>query len=447
MRYVRWVVLLGVVRLAFACTPFVGRRPDGGADSAEAGADVAGDQDGGARTAVPDSANGEGPMHDRMDASMPLRANGAGCFIAEQCLSSHCIDGVCCASSSCDQCQACNLNQAGTCSPKARGAADPACPNSASSCNAGGCDGFGKCLPAPLGTPCDSNVCSNGMAAGGQWAFPVAFSRTCDGISASILSCQDTPHETCGGNLACAADRSRCLSSCSLDTDCIHGTFCSAGVCIPLIPVGSSTACTTNHQCASDVCYRGRCVECVSYLDCKTDSLDCEFATHTCTCNDPNGCTETRSCAGQYECPLSRAPFCLSGKCACGSFGACKPPYVCLASDTAGTGARCSLPVGSPCLSDSDCAPNQCLGGVCAFQKDPLCARDADCVVGACKGGHCRMFCSLANDCPVGSACVDQHCTNGMLVACAHDEDCPATEPKCCAGYSWVAPRCSLGCD
>jgi hypothetical protein len=196
----------------------------------------------------------------------------------------------------------------------------------------------------------------------------------------------------------------------------------------------------------SGVCESGQCIDCSGYLDCGSVGSYCDTPTHKCSCG-PSGCPDPLGCSSSTGCQSAQAPFCIAGKCSCGSLGPCSPPYVCLANDDSGTGARCSLPVGWPCLVDNDCAPNRCLNGICAFEKDPPCTQDKDCAVGACKAGHCRMYCRLAGDCATGT-CVENHCTDPMLVGCARDNDCPTSAPTCCAGYAWTGPRCwTSSCD
>ena len=75
----------------------------GGADGA-AGAGGAGGPEGGAT--------------DATDATDALKANGQPCGAGDECESTLCVDGVCCASACNTLCQTCNLpGKVGTCAP------------------------------------------------------------------------------------------------------------------------------------------------------------------------------------------------------------------------------------------------------------------------------------------------------------------------------------------
>src|SRR5262249_51252183 len=153
MRYARWFVLFATVAVAAACKPFVAPHTDGSADGTRTSPDrMAGGSESAAEPPAPDSS---------IDATAP-KPNGTSCTGDGECATGHCVDATCCATPSCPACQACDLNHAGTCSAKPRGAADPACPTSAMTCSAGGCDGYGACLPSAKGTECGSSVCTNG---------------------------------------------------------------------------------------------------------------------------------------------------------------------------------------------------------------------------------------------------------------------------------------------
>src|SRR6516162_6084567 len=160
MRHVRWSVLFAAVVAPYACTPFLGPHVDAGTDPKDSESPELG---------TPPNDDALGPASSDQAPGPDPRPGGADCTGDAQCGTGHCVDGVCCATASCPACQACNLNQAGTCSSKPRGALDAACPPSATTCSAGACDGASGCLSAPSGTTCGRGVCQNGNASFGQW--------------------------------------------------------------------------------------------------------------------------------------------------------------------------------------------------------------------------------------------------------------------------------------
>ena len=132
----------------------------------------------------------------------PGRATGDACSIDAECLTAHCVDGVCCESDCQMACRSCALpDTRGLCRPVAGGAQDPRgkCQDKgAASCQATGlCDVAGDCAVYPAGTICQPEDCSDK----GDEVVPA---RMCDGAG------------RCEG-----AEKMRCPA----------GTSCVAGVC------------------------------------------------------------------------------------------------------------------------------------------------------------------------------------------------------------------------
>ena len=436
MRYLRWGCLLVMVAFTYACTPFLGPRTTDGGDGAtraEIGAEEA-----------PAAADETAPG----DMGIKPSPQGATCTDDSMCASGHCVDSVCCLTSSCPSCQACNLDHAGTCSSKDKGTADPACPVSTATCSAGSCDGFGKCSPAPTGTTMRSPAPGqNGThSRRGQWTTTVAFGKQCDGMTATTASCKETAHKTCDGNLTCTADGVTCRSTCTLDVDCLSEFFCgNAGTCSPLIATGSKTACTANRQCASGVvCSSGQCLECTIDYDCRSDRPICNEGrcvaclpglpaycpqnapacdnNNNCICGPPGTCSSD-ACAGDTQCYRGDAPFCQHGKCGCAG-GPCPAPYTCIATGSSAASPRCVLPVGLPCLNDTDCGPNKCINGLCTYStacsQDSICSQDSDCTAtctsspcetAACSKGTCVAACNGNDDQCSSMSCVANVCS------------------------------------
>jgi MYXO-CTERM domain-containing protein len=156
---------------------------------------------------------------------VPKLADGAPCATKSQCTNANCVDGVCCNSACGGQCQSCDqAGSLGTCVavPGAPRNGRPACAGS------GTCGGF-----------CDGTN-------GAECALP-GLNTTC-GVEFCFGS-SSTPAPKCGGNATCIIpaarscdpyrcddQRSTCLTTCELDTDCAPGLVCITGGCSQPLP-------------------------------------------------------------------------------------------------------------------------------------------------------------------------------------------------------------------
>jgi hypothetical protein len=268
-------------------------------------------------------------------------------------------------------------------------------------CMAGGCDGFGKCKPAPAGTACSGYTCTNGVEATsppGQWLPPSRSQKQCDGVTPSSAGCVAGTNVGCPGGLICA-DGVSCKPSCSLDIDCVTGYFCNGGVCSMWLALGAP--CAAHRQCASHLCLSGTCQECESANDCPPTAPTCNTTTHRCQCN--SSCGPTTSCnPSDFSplCPMQRQPNCPSGTCACSaSIASCPSGTIC---EEEGSTYRCIVPENMPCVSNMDCyGATGCVNGLCQFYP-------------------------------------------GMS-SCAHNNDCPSGY-FCCTGYGQGVTACATTC-
>jgi len=317
----------------------------------------------------------------------PPKTNGTSCSAGSECASGKCIDGVCCTASgsSCPTCQACNLNGSGTCSNKASGAADSACPASTANCLAGGCNGAGVCAPLSAGTSCGSGVCTNGPEDPftlGQYTAPTYQPRLCDGGSGAS-HCLLGGDQGCG-NLTCASATS-CRSGCTRDADCVAshggGTYYCAGITCALRKTFGAP-CTTHNQCLSRVCLQGSCAECTSDDDCPSTSPSCcpSGSGGTGLCNSAGVCDDYASnpdgsvwCSNAGVCG-SRHSVCTGNYCGCGSVVDCPIGTLCNPSNK-----KCLVNGGQPCVQSSDCLSNNCgTNGLCTLSPPgTICAADS----------------------------------------------------------------------
>jgi hypothetical protein len=156
------------------------------------------------------------------------RSAGLACATANQCASGFCVDGLCCDQACAGQCQSCDVpDSLGVCKTVAGQqphGGRPACLGTGV-CR-GMCDGQRADLCAYPGaaTACGDVSCSDGveLSAG-----------ACDGQGTCIgAATRDCSPLLCGATA--------CLTACSSAADCISGTICAAGRCVP--PVVDASA-------------------------------------------------------------------------------------------------------------------------------------------------------------------------------------------------------------
>ncbi len=358
---------------------------------------------------------------------------GTACAGATECQSGHCTDGVCCSAACGGQCQACDaLGSAGTCTTisGAPHGARTACASDGSSCG-GACDGL---APAACAYPGAAATCTSASCAGGVQTL----AASCDGAG----NCPATQTQACTPYV-CGA--TACLSSCSVDGDCIAGDYCLAGACVPRKANGET--CSAANQCASGSCADGVCCgsacggqcqacdvagsvgACVAVAGaphgarpaCATDGTACGGicnGTVTATCTYPGGSTGCRSasctggtetlaasCDGVGHCPAAQTQACtpyLCGASACRS--SCSVDGDCIAGDYCAAGACVPRKAnGETCSAANQCASDSCADGVCC---------------GSTCGGQCQA-CDVAGS--VGTCVAVTGAPRGARPACATD--------------------------
>jgi len=302
------------------------------------------------------------------------KRQGEACTASSQCLSSYCVDGVCCASACTGTCQACAAAEKqsgienGICGP-AKDGRNPhgdCTATTAMSCGQTGvCNGTGTCKLWPDGTACGSGVCDGNTFKGQQ----------CNGTG----SCLSNPTGT-----ACAPGK--CISStgckytCTSNTDCDSSAFCDGGNCKAKKANGET--CTAASECQNPFCVDGVC------------------------CNKP--------CAGQCEACNST-----------GAVGTCVP----IAGEPVGARTKC----------DASTAGEPCKARRCDGVDGTTCAGYAGagtpCRTAACTDGKAvtDLFCDGKGSCPTDApkVCAPFIC-NGTVCkdTCASDTDCVA--PSTC---------------
>jgi hypothetical protein len=257
---------------------------------------------------------------------------------------------------------------------------------------AGGCDGFGACKPAAMGTVCGSNVCSNGPDTVGQWASPAFYGVACDGVTPGASGCKAGANTGCAGHFACASG-SACKTTCSLDADCVNGYYCSSGVCMAR---KTSGACARDFECASLACFSGNCADCYGL-----DNYQCPVSSPAClTGNKCGACNYAPYClndgTGRYDC--RKHPFCPARAPSCGTDGVCR----------CGT-ADVQCPIGTICLN-----------GACKLGGTQPCVQASDCAYGTCTNGLCPKtpLSGICFDTPGGTSCDPAGAATGYVPSC-----------------------------
>jgi len=383
-------------------------------------------------------------------------AQGAACTNNGECASKFCVDGYCCNTACTELCKACSAAKKeqgsnGVCGFVAAGKlGDSECPNDgAGTCDHNGrCDGAGACQLYVAGTTCATSNCSSGTLTLHQ----------CNGSGTCVDSTQGCDPYVCQSSSAC-------YSTCSSDTACATGHYCSSGTCVDKKAQGAS--CTGNNQCLTNFCADGVCCNSACTGLCKgcTAAIkgpgggadgECGFVVTgvdnqgECAQDLASTCQKDGTCNGAGACKLWYNVSCGSTWCdantlkgqMCDGLGNCVndptggqacSPYLC-------QGSSCT----SPCVADSSCITNYwCGSGVCQAKlaNGQPCTAGSQCVNGNCIDGYCCntacsglcYACSAAkkhqgingecgpvlsgqdddNDCAVGAECKEDGTCNG----------------------------------
>ena len=321
------------------------------------------------------------------------KADGAACGINKECLSSNCVDGVCCNLPCAGPCQACTAAKKGggvegICGNITTGT-DPdnecAFQNQSTCGGTGFCDGFGKCQLYPGGASCAPVGCAS--------TSTLDKGKQCDGNG----NCVPNGTQNCGSYVCSGA---ACLTSCVTSADCVATAFCSGATCVPKKPQGAS--CAAPGDCVSGFCVDGVCCDAACGGTCQacTAALKGYGTDGSCQAtligSDP-----------ENECPDQ-------GAASCGNNGFCD-----------GSGACAKYTLGTQCVAQTCAAdgvtldkPRQCDGaGTCTTGTTQTCAPYV------CTGSACLTSCTSSIQCAPGFSCNNGSCTT----ACTNDSQCGST--------------------
>jgi MYXO-CTERM domain-containing protein len=319
----------------------------------------------------------------------PASANGAGCLDGANCLSGHCVDGVCC-NDACGgggtDCQACSVSAGGlvdgTCGPLTAVAALAVTCRTAADV----CDAPEACSPASISCPADGVVEAGTVCrtAAGECDLP----ESCSGSSIMCPADARRPTGTeCRTSLGACDPAEACdgLSPvCPSNAFLPFGTVCGVGMgsCASAAACnGTSAACPATGVRAAGTLCRAASGPCDADDFCDGTSPACVdgFAPPTQRCGGPPSgvCDAEDYCTGTSgDC----MPTFLSGVECRGSRGACDAAEVC-----AGSSPECPpdglLSAGVVCRASSDtmCDPAEACDGTSSEcpADETMCEPDA----------------------------------------------------------------------
>jgi hypothetical protein len=381
--------------------------------------------------------------------------NGTPCTSGDQCISTFCVDGYCCALACTGQCQACDIGMfAGECMPVTSG------PPHGTRAQCAGLDA-GVC----------GGQCGSGSTIACTYPGPATTCamQTCSGSTKYLASgCNQAGACSAQSTVNCSqgCNGMNCLGACGSDAECAAATpsmpYCdlNSGNCLATKPLGY--ACSTVGECTSNHCADGVCCD----SDC---NLQCQYCkgimgvTMAGTCGVVNGgvistaqtprtacASDGSSCGGSCDGKATDTsciypvPGTLCGACChggrldtCDGTGSCTthncPTGACVSA--AGPGS-CSSTYSAcnsnySCSSSSQCLTNSCLGGGCCTSGCPAYPNEyCDANTGAC---GCNPMCSPSGDCgPDGCGGGCDTCSNGIDAICCSGSCTPCAGPCHC---------------
>jgi hypothetical protein len=241
-----------------------------------------------------------------------------------------------------------------------------------------------------VGGACTGAKCSTPATCAGDAACPA--SGSCNNAKCSTAV-------TCAGDAACPSsglcNNAKCsVSSCAVDAECPL-LVCTGATC-------NASDCTTNGDCATGAICGGSCssAACSSGAECESGS--CEGG--VCTCSDREDCGSSQECGGAVR-------------------GSC----------------------GRTCTTDTECAPDRCLDGLCGG-----CSSDSEChdfgYTASCTGippenqGTCSAVSGTEFPvaCKQGELSPQEKALEFMffdLTACVSPDNLPPPKPVTSANY------------
>jgi hypothetical protein len=364
---------------------------------------------------------------------LPQRPNGQTCGNDDQCTSSVCAGGVCCAQACVGACAGCNgaglcvaaaAGSAGTpaCAPFVCDGASLTCPTSCASdngcANGSYCQG-GTCAPSLAdGAVCNGNKqCQSGFCASGT-CCNAACSGACQSCAGGTCALAPAGSPGCDP-FVCDGKNTTCPTSCASDSGCMTGLHCINGACTSRLLDGAT--CTQPGDCVSGFCVDGFCCN----TSCVGDCVSCALPGSAGACTPAVAGTDPRKLCGQLGMGACKATCGDQGLCVYPAAGApCSAtPATCL--DATHLQQQACDGKGTCVALTTDCTPYLCTGNACPTSCVPssnVCAGNNSCMNNTC-GLHRQLgeACSAVGDCDSGfcadGVCCDVAC-KGPCLAC-----------------------------
>ncbi|CAH1789195.1 unnamed protein product, partial [Owenia fusiformis] len=317
-------------------------------------------------------------------ACIPKKGIMSGCTSDSECDSGHCVDKMCVACVSNNNCNGQQVCKDNTC-----------------------------ITLAEYGGKCDSSdFCKLGL---------VCYMGRCG-------ECEN--EDDCDKGEFCGVGRNNgytCIPKRGIMSRCLTENECTSGYCVN----GVCVTCVDDSHCGELACRENTCVKLSELGDtCKEDrnclsGLECHMGVCS-SCTRDSDCDEGQYCGGDE---YSNGLMCVDNS----QFGSqCKVDKHC------DTHLMCSDGVCGYCKSDTDCLSNAyCKGGAdkgkeCVSKKEfwAICEEDTECTSGICRDDGVCVFCDDTRVCDTLQYCDDGECINVKKVGqrCKDNQECESNQ-------------------
>jgi hypothetical protein len=289
-------------------------------------------------------------------------------------------------------------------------------------CKTANCSAYSKVCRVPVGQNCDASNCDICLSSSSGWSY---CSRPCQrddecSTAGRCVGYADTNNFSCRPNCKSISDSS-CPGTCKYtsNTAALYCDCPNCNVSSPKRPYGAG--CSSSSSCESGNCISrgwtinlqynvaGFCSQsCKGDADCSANSGCVEFACESSSadsqlcgmhcaprCEESNDCADGSTCHSMKTVSGAESSLCdprfLEGR-------PCQSNFDCI-SLRCGSDSMCMAASGklngAGCLTSSECASANCVGGKCRglYLIGDACASTYDCSVGCCSSSRVCLEC------------------------------------------------------